>query len=256
MEYEPHNPRGPKTPPPGMRPAPPSEVAGPQATAATVGYVAAGAPLAVVPSLVGGHHCRDPPPAALKKKKKKKKKREEEKEERRLQLEEAEHERRELVLDRRVSANEQLTPDESYGWRASAGHLPEKRRKKKKRRKGFPNPRPLGNLDSLLFWVMFGVDVLLEEYVLRCMGPQWIHPHDIVVSTARCIGQLLVGAGLARGVQVRGYSRRCFRMGYRIQLRLVRQLLHVHVSLQRRLGIFTLFLREGGPGPELTETFG
>ena len=37
-----------------MRPAPPSEVAGPQGAAATVGYVAAGAPLLVVASLAGG----------------------------------------------------------------------------------------------------------------------------------------------------------------------------------------------------------
>ena len=46
-------PRGLKTLPPGTRPAPPSEVAGPQGAAATVGYVAAGAPLLVVPSLRG-----------------------------------------------------------------------------------------------------------------------------------------------------------------------------------------------------------
>ena len=48
-------PRGPKSLPPGVRPAPPSEVAGPQVRAATVGYVAAaGAPLLAVPSLAGG----------------------------------------------------------------------------------------------------------------------------------------------------------------------------------------------------------
>ena len=41
-------PRGPKTLPPGTRPAPPSEVAGPLGPAATVGYVAAGAPLLAV----------------------------------------------------------------------------------------------------------------------------------------------------------------------------------------------------------------
>ena len=47
-------PRGLKTLPPGTRPAPPSEVAGPQGAAATAGYVAAGAPLLVVASLAGG----------------------------------------------------------------------------------------------------------------------------------------------------------------------------------------------------------
>ena len=47
-------PRGLKTLPPGTRPAPPSEVAGPQGAAATVGYVAAGALLLVVASLAGG----------------------------------------------------------------------------------------------------------------------------------------------------------------------------------------------------------
>ena len=46
-------PRGLKTLPLGMRPAPPSEVAGPQGAAATVGFVAAGAPLLVVASLAG-----------------------------------------------------------------------------------------------------------------------------------------------------------------------------------------------------------
>ena len=45
-------PRGPKTLPPGVRPAPPSEVAGPQGSAATGGYVAA-APLLAVSSLRG-----------------------------------------------------------------------------------------------------------------------------------------------------------------------------------------------------------
>ena len=39
--------------PPGMRPGPPSEVAGPQLVVATDGYVAAGAPLLAVSSLRG-----------------------------------------------------------------------------------------------------------------------------------------------------------------------------------------------------------
>ena len=49
-----HAPRGPKTLPPGTRPAPPPEVAGPQGAAATAGYVAAPGPLLVVASLAGG----------------------------------------------------------------------------------------------------------------------------------------------------------------------------------------------------------
>ena len=48
-----HAPRGPKALPPGMRPAPPSEVAGPQVVAATDDYVAAEAPLLAVWSLGG-----------------------------------------------------------------------------------------------------------------------------------------------------------------------------------------------------------
>ena len=68
-------PRGPKTLPPGVRPAPPSEVAGPQVVAATGGYVAAGAPLLAVSSLRGADCVDDTAVkfllrAALKKKKK------------------------------------------------------------------------------------------------------------------------------------------------------------------------------------------
>ena len=59
----------------------------------------------------------------------------EEVEERRRQEEVAEHERRMRVLDRRIAADEQLTPEESYAWRAWAGHLPGGKRKGKKRRK-------------------------------------------------------------------------------------------------------------------------
>ena len=54
---------------------------------------------------------------------------------RRRQEEVAEHERRMRVLDRRVWADEQLTPEESLAWRAWAGHLPGRKRKRKKRRK-------------------------------------------------------------------------------------------------------------------------
>ena len=49
-------PRGPKTLPPGVRPAPLAEVAGPQG-AATGGYVAARAPLLAVSSLRGSSSC-------------------------------------------------------------------------------------------------------------------------------------------------------------------------------------------------------
>ena len=55
MEVETHSGRrAQKTPSPGTRPAPPSEVAGPHGGAVTMVYVAAGAPHAVVPSLAGG----------------------------------------------------------------------------------------------------------------------------------------------------------------------------------------------------------
>ena len=54
-----HAPRGPKTLPPWMRPTPPSEVAGPQVVAATVGQVAAWAPLLAVSSLRGADGVND-----------------------------------------------------------------------------------------------------------------------------------------------------------------------------------------------------
>ena len=54
VEYEPHYaPRGQKTPPPGERPAPLSEVARPQRSDHTVRHSAGEAPLLVVPSLRG-----------------------------------------------------------------------------------------------------------------------------------------------------------------------------------------------------------
>ena len=52
-------PRGPKTPPPGTRPAPPSEVAELLGPAATVRYVAAGAPLLAVSSHRGAEGVDD-----------------------------------------------------------------------------------------------------------------------------------------------------------------------------------------------------
>ena len=109
-----HAPRGLKTLPPGTRPAPPSEVAGPQGAAATVGYVAAGA------SLAG----RDDVDEAAE-------------EGRGGEGEEAEagHEARMRELDHRVRADEQLTPAESYAWCKWAGFLPSEPRRKKKRKK-------------------------------------------------------------------------------------------------------------------------
>ena len=84
--------------------------------AATVGYAAAGLPLAVVPSHAGGDGIDDTTvrvllQLALKKKKRRKQ-------------EEAEHERRMQELDRRVSADEQLTPAESFAWRAGPAASP------------------------------------------------------------------------------------------------------------------------------------
>ena len=101
--------------------------------AVTVGYVAAPVPLLFTPSLADtmadqvDDRAVDILQFALKKK--------EEVEERRRQEEVAEHERRMRVLDRRIAADEQLTPEESYAWRAWAGHLPGGKRKRKKRRK-------------------------------------------------------------------------------------------------------------------------
>ena len=125
--------RAQKRPLPGTRPAPLSEVSEPQVGAVTVGYVAALVPLLSTPSLADtmadqvDDRAVDILQFALKKK--------EEVEERRRQEEVAEHERRMRVLDRRIAADEQLTPEESYAWRAWAGHLPGGKRKRKKRRK-------------------------------------------------------------------------------------------------------------------------
>ena len=53
--HEQHNaPRGQKTPPPGMRPAPLSKVAEPQGAAVTIDYVAAAVPLGSPLRLQGG----------------------------------------------------------------------------------------------------------------------------------------------------------------------------------------------------------
>ena len=144
-------PRGLKTLPPGTRPAPLSEVAGPQGAAATVGYVAAGAPLLVVASLAGGDDVDATTVSylisvALAKKKveEENEKEEEEKaaeevkarEERKAKLEE-----KMLVINRRVRDGT-ATPAEEAAWRRWMGIAPGfsssssgKRRKRKKKRK-------------------------------------------------------------------------------------------------------------------------
>ena len=96
----------------GTRPAPLAEVAEPQVGAVTVGYVAAPEPLLSTPSLADtmADQVDDRAVQILLQMALKKKKREEEKEERRRQEEVAEHERRMRVLDRRVWADEELTP--------------------------------------------------------------------------------------------------------------------------------------------------
>ena len=71
-------PRGPKTLPPGVRPAPLAEVAGPQVMAATGGYVAARAPLLAVSSLRGADGVDDTAVKYLLRVELKKKKEEEE----------------------------------------------------------------------------------------------------------------------------------------------------------------------------------
>ena len=79
-------PRGPKTLPPGVRPAPLAEVAGPQVMAATGGYVAARAPLLAVSSLRGADGVDDTAVKYLLRAELKKKKKEEEEEERKQVL--------------------------------------------------------------------------------------------------------------------------------------------------------------------------
>ena len=144
VEYEPlHALRGQKIPPPGERPAPLSEVAGPQRSDRTVRHSAGEAPLLVVPSLRGADGVDGTTVSYLLAENLKLQKKEEEKE-RRREREEAQHEARMRELDRRVWADEQLTPAESHAWRKWAGHLPsEPRRKKKRKKKKLPRaPRP------------------------------------------------------------------------------------------------------------------
>ena len=141
VEYEPHYAlRGQKTPPPGERPAPLSEVAGPQRSDRTERHSAVLAPLLVVPSLRGADGVDGTVSFLLAENLKLQKK----KEERRREREEAQHEARMRELDRRVWADEQLTRAESHAWRKWAGFLPsEPRRKKKRKKKKLPRaPRP------------------------------------------------------------------------------------------------------------------
>ena len=136
VEYEPHYAlRGQKTPPPGERPAPLSEVAGPQRSDRTVRHSAGEAPLLVVPSLRGADGVDGTTVSFLLAENLKLQKKEEEEKERRRKRKEAEHEARMQELHRRVMADEQLNPAESYAWRKWAGHLPSEPRRKKKRKK-------------------------------------------------------------------------------------------------------------------------
>ena len=136
MEHEPHYAlRGQKTPPPGERPAPLSEVAGPQRSDRTVRHSAGEAPLLVVPSLRGADGVDGTTVSFLLAENLKLQKEEEEEKERRRKRKEAEHEARMQELHRRVMADEQLNPAESYAWRKWAGHLPSEPRRKKKRKK-------------------------------------------------------------------------------------------------------------------------
>ena len=130
---------------PGARPGVLEDPA-PQGAAATVGYVAASTPLLVVPSLRGADGVDGTTVSFLlaENLKLQKKEEEEEEKERRRKRKEAEHEARMQELHRRVMADEQLNPAESYAWRKWAGHLPsEPRRKKKRKKKKLPRtPRP------------------------------------------------------------------------------------------------------------------
>ena len=116
-------PRRPKLPLPGKRPGLPPEPESP-VRAATVGYVAAPVPLLSTPSLADtmADQVDDRAVQLLLQLALKKKKREEEREEKR-----PEHERRMRVLDRRIAADEQITPEDSYAWRAWAGQGGRKR---------------------------------------------------------------------------------------------------------------------------------
>ena len=80
------------------------------------------APLLVVASLAGGDEVDATTVSFLLRENLKLQK--EEEEERWRKREEAQHEARMRELDRRVHADGQVTPAESYAWRKWAGHLP------------------------------------------------------------------------------------------------------------------------------------
>ena len=134
VEHVPHYAlRGQETPPPGERPAPLSEVAGPQRSDRTVRHSAGEAPLLVVPSLRGADGVDGTTVSFLLAENLKLQK--EEEKERRREREEAEYEAHMRELDRRVHADLPLTPAESRAWRKWAGHIPIPTRRKKKRKK-------------------------------------------------------------------------------------------------------------------------
>ena len=113
----------------GMRPVPPSEVAGPQVAAATGGYVAAGAPLLVVASLAGRDDVDGTTVSFLlaENLKLQKKVEEEEKERRRKRLEAGDREEISLAVHEEAAA----ALERARLLLVQAG----KRRKRKKRRK-------------------------------------------------------------------------------------------------------------------------
>ena len=136
--------RGLKTLPPGMRPEQLPEAPGPQRCDRTVRGTSVGVPLLAVQSLRGFDGVDNTAAKFLLQQALKLKKEEEEEKERRRKREEAQHEARMQELHRRVMANDQFNPAESYAWRKWAGHLPsEPRRKKKRKKKKLPRaPRP------------------------------------------------------------------------------------------------------------------
>ena len=158
VEYMPHNaPRGQKTPPPGERSALLSEVAGPQRSDRSVRHSAGEASLLVVPSLRGADGVDGTTVSYLlagnlKLQKEEEEEEEEEKERRRKREGRWQHEARMRELDRRVWADEPLTPAESNAWRKWAGHVrSEPRRKKKRKKKKLPRaPRPRQGLSTSL----------------------------------------------------------------------------------------------------------
>ena len=137
MEYEPHYAlRGQKTPPPGERPAPLSEVAGPQRSDRTVRHSAGDAPLLVVPALRGddgvdGTTLR----FLLKQNLALKKKQEEEKEKEREKEKEKEKER--LA----VHAEALVALERARLWSEQASRK-RKRKKRRKRRTPRTSSRP------------------------------------------------------------------------------------------------------------------